>query len=219
MGGIYSTVSRRVDDLYERGYITKAGTQKTTRGRQSAETKYGLSWKGFIASLAIPTVRTSILQTLTENSQLQIPEREFVLAVISEIYSHEDLEVISTSFFIGFLLCTAPPLDDLLDEDLKGWLLSAFRAAPRSELKTKNTMNLFTLLDNPKILHYVKENYIPLIDDYEKQVFETYQLLKHINNAAKYLATLTSEDKPSEKIVAYLENQIPDPEIDENKGD
>ena len=215
MGGIYSTVSRRVDDLFEHGYIIKAGTRTTTRGRQSEETTYGLSWKGLIASLAVSTVRINLLQVLTENSQLQIPEREFVLPVISEIYSPEDLEILSVSFFTGFIQCTAPPLDDILDEDLKAWLMPALRAAPLHELKTKGTMNLFTLLDNPKILQYVKENYLPLIDDYEKQIFETFQLIQFFNKAAKYLATLTPEDKPSEKIVAYLENQFPEPESDE----
>lgn len=210
MGGRYSTVSRRIDDLNDRGYLSEAGTRTTKRGRQSEETKYGLTWKGLVASLSIQTVRKKILQVLRKNSQLNIPEREFVLVILDEIFSEEDIEIMATSFFTGFLNSTAPPLDDILEEDLKSWLIPAFRAAPHSQLKSTGTMNLFTLLDNPQILHYVKENYIPMIVDYEKQLYEAYRLIKMVNEIGKFVSTLKPEDRPSEKIVEYLEKTFPD---------
>jgi len=217
----YSTISRRVDDLTKRGYLTEAGTRTTKRGRQSEENMYGLTWKGLIASLAIQNIRKNILQVFRKNPQLNIPERELVLEVIDEIYTQEDMEDWSCSFLTGFLNCTAPPLDDILDEDLKSWLLPALRAAPQDQWKRSDTMNLFTLLDNPKILQYVKEKYIPLIAEYERQLFEAYQLIKIINKIGIFLSNLDTKDKPSEKLIEYIE-KIPDLNVeskDNEEGD
>ena len=204
----YSTVSRRVDDLSKRGYLTETGTRTTKRGRQSEENMYGITWKGFIASLAIQSIRENVLQVFRKNPQLDIPERDLVLEVLDEIYSKEDLEVLSTSFLTGFLNSTAPPLDDVLDEDLKSWLLPALRAAPQDQWKRSDTMNLFTLLDNTKILQYVKEKYIPLIAEYERQLFEAYQLIKIVNKIGIFLSNLDTKDKPSEKLIEYIGNDL-----------
>ena len=60
----YSTVTRRIDSLRERGYLGEANQRMTERGKRRAESMFGLTWKGFIASFVSKAVREDALQVI-----------------------------------------------------------------------------------------------------------------------------------------------------------
>jgi hypothetical protein len=60
----YGTISRRIDALTKAEYLKEAGKRTTRRGKQAEQSLYGLTWRGFIASLTIKEVRGKILEVL-----------------------------------------------------------------------------------------------------------------------------------------------------------
>ena len=69
----YPTIHRRVKSLVDEGYVTAAGTRSTLRGKQSEEIRYGLTPLGFIASLALESVRRDPYRTLEHHMNTIIP--------------------------------------------------------------------------------------------------------------------------------------------------
>jgi len=68
----WSTISRRIDDLKERGYLIETGTRMITVGRRMDDSPiYGLTWKGFIAILIDDEVRNNIIAVVEKNPQLE----------------------------------------------------------------------------------------------------------------------------------------------------
>ena len=65
-------------------------------------------------------------------------------------------------------------------------------------------MNLLTLLDNRKILEYIKENIIPRITEYKNQVYEQYQLFSILDEIGQSVQKLNIEDKLSKKVEELL---------------
>jgi DNA-binding Lrp family transcriptional regulator len=73
----WPTVSRRVDDLKKRGYITETGKKKirvkVTKSEKPSPT-YGLTWKGLIAVLTNEKVYGKVLTVLQNNPKLKLPD-------------------------------------------------------------------------------------------------------------------------------------------------
>jgi hypothetical protein len=203
----YSTVTRRIDHLREKGYLNEAGQRNTERGKRKAESLYGLTWKGLIASLASQKVRENALQTIEKNPLLAIPEKEFVLLIISDIFDHGEVERITTIFLYGYLKAI-PNLENIEEEELAIWIPQAIREIPPDILRfieiSDRKKNLTKLLDNPRILQYVKQKIIPKISEYERIFYTIFQFFKVLDQLGDFINNLDPEDKPSERLKEYL---------------
>lgn len=175
----YSTISRRIDDLRKRGYLTETGKRATERGKKKEEMMYSLTWRGFIASLSIKEVRENVFQVLEKNPLLKFPEKEFVLSVLKEIFTKEEFEAIITPIFQGYLEAI-PNIESIRDEHLILWI-SAIREIPPIPKEALSKINWIKLLDNPKILEYVKDKILPVIDNWEKQIHDSWLAIKELN--------------------------------------
>jgi len=203
----YSTITRRIDVLRKKGYLAEAGRRLTERGKQKAESMYGLTWKGFIASSVSEKVRKNILEVIEKGPLLVLPEKEFVLLVINEVFEVRELERI-VYFLIYGCLRVIPNLEDIREEELVVWILHGATEIPPDLLRinatTKKTKDLTKLLDNPRILQYVKERIIPMIAEWEKNFFVLFHFLRLINEVGDFIRKLHPEDRPSEKLKEYL---------------
>ena len=208
IGGTSSTIGRRVDDLKSRGYIAPAGSRFAFRGRQQPETTYGLTWKGFIACLYFQRCRRNFVHILKVNPLLEIPEKDVVLTIFNKIFDEEYFDLVLYSLFCGYVLSGAPPIEIISEAALIGWVEPIISAAPHFEIKKEKTVNLFTLLDNPKILEYVKEKIVPKIAEYKNQTYETYKLLSFFDVVGQSVLELNVEDKPSKVVEELIEKLL-----------
>jgi hypothetical protein len=203
----YSTVTRRIDSLREKGYLNEAAQRITQRGKRKAESMYGLTWKGLIASLASQKVRESALKTIEKNPLLAFPEKEFVLLVISDIFDPKEIEEITSILLYGYLKAI-PNLENIEEEELAMWILQALREIPpdivRSIKISEKKKDLTRLLDNPRILQYVKEKIIPKISEYTKVFYTMFQFFRALDQLGDFVSRLGPEDKPSERLKEYL---------------
>ena len=204
----YSTVTRRIDSLKERGYLDEAGKRTTERGKQKAESMYGLTWKGFIASVAGRKVEQDVLQVIEKNSLLVIPEKEFILLVLRDIFDPKEVEKITNLLLYGFLRAI-PNLENIEEEELGMWLLHGIREIPPHIIKineiSEKKKDLTKLLDNPRILQYIKERILPMISEWKRNFYVLFQFFDMLNKLGNFVRELRPEDEPSERLKEYLE--------------
>lgn len=211
-GGIaeYSTVTRRIDSLKEKGYLDEAGKRITERGKRKAESLYGLTWKGFIASFLSEKVRQNVLQVIEKNPLLTLPEKKFVLLILRDVFNSKEIEKISNLLLYGCLK-TIPNLEDIGKEELGIWILHGMKEIPPNNIKAneilEKTKDLTKLLDNPRILQYVKDRILPLISEWERNFYVLFQFFKELDQLGDFIKTLRPEDKPSERLKEYLKDQ------------
>jgi len=211
---IYSTISRRVDDLTRREYLGESGRRRTERGRQSEESMYGLTWKGFIASITIKEVRKNFLEVLKKNPLLAFPEKESILTILEELVTKQELETISMTILEAFLK-TIPNLD-LVENELMSifaWMLSIREKIElpkgfKLSRMPKDIWELLKILDKPAILQAVKRNIIPLIVGKTKEIKTMYQLLSVLSVVGEYISGLEVENQPSKKIREFIETKL-----------
>lgn len=95
----WSTVSRRVDDLKERGYVMETGKRKIRVGRRVEDSPlYGLMWKGLIASLTSDQVRNNIINVLEKNPQIDRSINQ-LLPVAREIFAVDEIRYMTQKLF------------------------------------------------------------------------------------------------------------------------
>jgi len=202
----YSTITRRIDSLKEKGYLDEADKRITERGKRKAESMYGLTRKGFIASLVNKKVRENVLQVIEKDPLLVIPEKEFVLLVVREILDPKEVEIITNYLLYGYLKAI-PDLESIEEEELVLWIFQALREVPSKGIdftEISKKKDLTRLLDNPRILQYVKERILPLISEYERNFYDLFQFFKVLNQIGNYVKKLRPEDKPSDRLKEYL---------------
>lgn len=210
----YGTISRRIDALTKAEYLKEAGKRATRRGKQTKQSLYGLTWRGFIASLTIKEVRENVLQVLKRNPLLAFPEKEIILLVLEELVTQQELETIATTVLEAFLR-TIPNLELVENEPMRMfvWLLSV-----KEEIKLPDDFKLsriqqdpgeiLKLLDKPAILQAVKEKLVPLVKKKTMETKAMYQLFSILNEVGEFISNLEVEDKPSQKIRDYYENEL-----------
>jgi len=204
----YSTVSRRMDDLKERRYLAEAGKRVIKRGRQEEESKYGLTWRGFVACLSIEQVRSNIIQVLKNNPLLRIPEKETILSILNEISTQQELKVLIESILNEYFV-VIPNIELINDEHLWMWLLTIRQPQLPKDFKfSKIPEDGWELLDRPVILRLIKEKIIPSIRQNMIATKIAYVLFKTLDNLGNFISNLNEKDKPSKKIRAYIENDL-----------
>jgi len=206
----YSTVSRRVDDLRKRGYLAEAGKRLTERGKHIEESMYGLTWRGFVASLSRKKVRANITHVLRKNPLLTLPEKESILLVLDEIVTPEEFETISRPILEAYLEAI-PNLEMIKDDQLWVWLFAIrdFPRLPENFKLTKMPENVLELLDRPPILKVVKERIAPFIKQKTNEMTAIYMLFRALNKLSNFIIKLDETEKPSVRIKEYIEIQLP----------
>lgn len=206
----YSTITRRIDSLKAKGYLNRAGSRKTERGRRKAESLYGLTWKGFIASLMSQNVSKNVLDVIQRNPLLVIPEKQFVLLILNEVFTPEEVEKIAEFLLYGFMRII-PNLEDIEEEELPLWILHGVSKIPPNFLNEddlpRKKKDLIKLLDNPEILQYVKDKILPLISEWERNLHALFQFFNVLNQIGNFVKELRPDDKPSERLKEYLKNE------------
>jgi len=210
----YSTVSRRVRDLAKRGYLAESGRRVTERGKQTEEAMYGLTWRGFLASLTIRDVREQTIQVLKKNPLLSFPEKELILTVVDELTTPQELEEIIEAI-LEALLSTTPNLE-LIDNDPMGifaWVSSSLdKVKPLKTIKLskmpKDAEEFLKLLDRPAILQVVKERLIPIVRQQAEAIEVMYRLMSILRDLGDFVSHLEIEDQPSKKVMEYFNAKL-----------
>jgi len=212
--GLYSTVSRRVDSLVEREYLAEASKRVTARGKRMPESEYGLTWRGFIASITIKEVRENIPQVLEKNRLLAFPEKELILPLMKELVTPHELEVIARSILEAYLK-TIPSLELVSNEpmSLLTWFFNIrdkpkFPEGFKLSKWPKDSEELLDLLDKPSILKAIKEIVVPLIRQQTVAAEEWHKLLSVFNRFGSFIANLEVEDQPSKRVKEFLKTEL-----------
>lgn len=205
---MYPTIHRRIMDLKRKGYLAEAGKRPTKRGEQTEKTMYGLTWKGFIASLSVRKVRQNIYCVLERNPLLTLPEKEAILLVLKEILSDQELEIVSELVLEAYLKAI-PNLEIIRDDQLWLWFLAIrdFPQLPQNKL-SRIPKNLLELLDKPAILKLVKEKIVPLISQKRAEMEAAYMIFTMLDLIGQRISKLDERDKPSETIREYIQNEL-----------
>jgi len=190
----YPTISRRVDNLLGRGYLEIVGKRTITVGkRKDKSSKYGLSWKGFLASLTIESVAQGILNVLVKNPQLKLPfPRKATLRIVREIFTDRELKIIARALLTGYLKAIPKDLEFLRQDQLVAYLLPAITEAPQTQEKFEEK-DLSRLLQIPEVLDFVSK----LLNDTEKMLEEGLQNIREFKK--KFLES--EENKSMEPII------------------
>lgn len=207
----YGTISRRMDALKEGGYLGEAGSRATKRGKQEDQSLYGLTWRGFIASITMNEVRENILQVLRVNPLLDFPEKESVLPILGDLITNLELETLTRSVLEAFLK-TIPNLELVENEPMSilAWLLSIKEEIklPKSFKLSRIPKDAWELLDRPAILEVVKEKIVPLIKQKAMEIGVMYQIFSALDEAGDFISALEVEDQPSKKIKEFIETTL-----------
>ena len=207
----YGTISRRIDALTRTGYLEEAGKRATRRGKQTKQSLYGLTWRGFIASLTIKEVRENILQVLKRNPLLAFPEKEIILLILEDLVTPQELETIARSVLDAFLKII-PNLELVENEPMSilAWLLTI-----KEEIKLPNGFKLsripkdaWELLDRPSIFNVVKDKIVPLVKQKAIEIEVMYHFFSALSEAGDFISALEVEDQPSKKIKEFIETTL-----------
>jgi len=189
----YPTISRRVDNLKERGYLSISGKRTTTVGKRKEKSyMYSLTWKGFIASLPIGTVAREVPKVLKNNPLLGIPfPKEIAVKVLSELFTPCEIELVAKALLEGFLRAIPRDIESVEQDKLIAYVLPAMVETPeiRERFEKKDLTKLFQI---PGLLDYV----LSLINTSEKQFSD---LLAGIRTIKKELGRHAQASKKVKK--------------------
>ncbi|MHA1941421.1 MAG: hypothetical protein ACXAB2_05535 [Candidatus Hodarchaeales archaeon] len=208
----YSTVSRRVDDLLQRKYLGIAGKKITERGRQSEEIAYGLTWRGFIASLVIGTVQENILYVVRVNPLLELPEKEAIIQTLEEIVTAQELQIIAQSLIEAYLRNIINlELDPIPTNAIMFFLAIRGTVLPDNFTLSKipkDAWELLTLIDKPVILRAIQQRIIPYLKQKTIEMKTVYLVMNILNDFGDFLSKLHIENSPSTQVREYIEKRI-----------
>lgn len=175
----YSTVSRRVDDLVYRGYLQTAGTRTIIVGKRKDESsRYGITWKGFIAGLTIESVAEDVLTALEKNPHLQLPFlSEASITVTKAIFSNRELKAIAQALLTGYLRAIPKDLESLKPEQLPMYLFPAITETPEIKESFENK-DVSKLLQIPEVFDFI----CSLLDTSEKMLEESLGAIRGLKN-------------------------------------
>jgi len=188
---LYSTVSRRVDDLTHRDYLREVGKRTIRVGkRQDESSTFGLTERGFIASLTIESVAENILGIFRKNPHLELPfPRKEVLKIVEETFTGEELKAIGQSLLVGYLKAIPKDLELLKPDQFIAYLFPAFTEAP-SVQKILQEKDWFRLLQLPEVFDFVGD----LLSTAEKGLEKSLSVIRELRKQLDESRVLTPED-------------------------
>lgn len=184
---LYPTISRRIDDLVDRGYLSGVGTRTIVVGkRKDKSSTYGLTWHGLIASLTVEEVAEDVIKVLKNNPHLKLPfPREVTLKIVKEIFGKEELKIISKAFLTGYLKAIPKDLESLRPEQLFMYLFPAITEVPRIQEKFEEK-DFSRLLEIQEVFVFFTD----LLEEAEKMYEEALSSVREVKkllNAKKNL--------------------------------
>jgi hypothetical protein len=91
------------------------------------------------------------------------------------------------------------------------WLVQGMKDIPPQKMKvdemSEKRKDLTRLLDNPRILQYVKERILPLIAEWKRNFYVLFKLSSMLGELGDFIKELHPRDKPSEKLKEYLKTR------------
>lgn len=185
----YPTLSRRVDDLKERGYIAVAGRRPIKVGKKSDESPtYSLTWRGLIASLVIESVIENVTDVLENDPLLKfdLPHKipkEMVINVLRELFTPREIGIIARAVLVGFLRALPRDIESVKQENYLAYLVPGLAEVPEIREKFEEK-DLTKLLQIPGLLELVSG----LVETYEGQLSEALSAIRLIKGElAKYI--------------------------------
>jgi len=178
---LYSTTFRAVARLKKRGYIARTGTVKASKTLKRTPT-YGLTWRGFIASLKSDKVCDNVLTVLEKNPQLSLPfPKDVILSLCRGLLSDEEIKEITRSLFQGFLKSIPVGIESVEEEKYLAYLLPAIVEAPPTTVKEipQNRWEA-VLRKHPKVLDWFEEEIEKCIKKFEENVRAFQEVRKFI---------------------------------------
>jgi hypothetical protein len=182
----YPTISRRVDDLLNRGYINGVGQRTIVVGkRESESTTYGLTWRGLIASLIFESTTENILSVFEKNPHLQLPfPHEITFKIINEIFKKGELQLLIQTFFTGFLRVLPKDLESIEEEYYIMYLIPGFTEIQEEMEDIQldwGEKDFSKLLDIPGLRELIWTK----INEYEKRLSETLEAIREFKKIVK----------------------------------
>lgn len=187
----YPTISRRVDNLKQRGYLNVAGKRLIVVGkRKERSPKYSLTWRGFVASLAIETVKEKVLTVLENNPLLkfdlpyEVP-KEMIINVLKELFSSREIGIAAHTLLVGFLTALPRNIESIKQENYFAYLVPGFLETPKIRERFERK-DLNKVLQIPGLLEFA----LDLVNNYERQLSDMLiaiqiikkELTKHIKS-------------------------------------
>jgi len=187
----YPTLSRRVDNLKERGYIAVTGKRPIKVGKKSDESPtYGLTWRGFIASLVIESVIENPIDVVEKNPLLKfdllhkIPKKT-VVDVLRELFTSREIGIIARAVLVGFLRALPRDIESIKQENYIAYLVPGLAEVPEIREKFEEK-DLTKLLQIPGLLELASG----LVEAYEGQLSEALSAIRVIKEElVKYMST------------------------------
>lgn len=176
----YPTISRRVDDLVDKGYLETAGTRTIIVGkREDQSSTYGLTWKGVIAGLTTESVALNILEVLEKNPHLSFPfPRDAPLMIVRELFTNEELRTIGQAFLTGYLRAIPKDLESIKPEQLIMYALPAMSEMPQIQDKFEKK-DLSRLLQIPEVFNFFSK----MLRDTEKMLRKSLSGIKEMRKS------------------------------------
>jgi len=172
----YPTIFRAVNRLKERGYVTKTGTVKMAKKKGRTPT-YGLTWRGFIASLTNEEVCSNVLNTLEKNPQILPLPRDVVLPIAKEWLGDEQIEKLARSLFEGLIKTIPDDIESVEERVCLGYLVPTLLKL-KTPLKEIKQEDLSRLLKYPQAVNWLEESVEKTIKDLKEELEEAEEFRK-----------------------------------------
>lgn len=184
----YPTVSRRVDDLVDRGYLTVTGSKTVREGtrRQEEVNIYGVTWRGLIAALSEQEVMTDIVGVLKRHeASLELPGRDIAMKVV-EKWPEETRHDVKL-FWTAFLKVIPSHIEDIPQEAYASFLFPSLAAlAEQPSLPQRiDQQFIVELLNDPRIREWAKRETVKTIQQLRKQLIIFQELAKSLGVKAE----------------------------------
>ena len=184
----YPTIFRAVTRLKRRMYLSKIGTVKMEKRKGRIPT-YGLTWRGFFASLASDKVCTNILDVLDKIDYITLPfPRDIIAPLAKALWDDEQIGKVARSVFQGYVTAIPRDVESIEIPTLVEYFFPAvFQASPIlfGAMKQKDPS---VLLKYPKLVKWLEEITASQIEKFEKT-------LERMREARRLLSDLKSKEK------------------------
>jgi hypothetical protein len=170
----YATISRRVDGLVARGYLTVTGSKIVREGtrREQEVNVYGLTWRGLIAALSQEEVLADIVAVLERHEKsLQFPGRDIAMKVVARW--PEEVRHDTRLFWTSFLNVIPNDIEEIPQEMYAGYLFPSLRVLGGSILlqkMEKERQLIPELLKDPTIREWARRETMKILQQLESQL-------------------------------------------------
>jgi hypothetical protein len=192
---VYSTISRRVDDLASKGFLVIAGKKPIIVGKRHDESSsFGLTWKGVIAGLCLQPVSEKIFRVFEKNSYLLRDFPEETWGIVTAVFTEEELRDFVGAFLVGFLSSIPGDLSLVDSKHLAAYIIPAVAQMPnlQSSFEGKDFSHL---LEIPEVEMFTQKMLAQAEGYLEASLASVRELGKSLreNAPAQNLKTIPSE--------------------------